>query len=113
MNSRPQFRWSIPAEAAGPVYGPSSPISAALQDGPAATDATLLEPATATDAATAQTALTASTATTMALFINMPSFGFPPQWVLMFDDEAPWELSGPPRRRVPATPRRGNVTPPR
>jgi hypothetical protein len=80
MNSRPQLRWSIPAEATGPVYGPSSAISAALQDGPAATAATLLEPATATDAATAQTAVTANTATTMAFLINMPSF-VPPPWI--------------------------------
>src|ERR687887_883269 len=33
MKSRPQFRWSIPAVAAGPVYGPVSAISAFEHDG--------------------------------------------------------------------------------
>ena len=73
---RPQLRWSSPAVAAGPVYGPVSAISACLQDG-AAGLATRAESAVATDAAMALTAVTAETATTMAFLIDMPSFDSP------------------------------------
>ncbi len=37
MNRSAQLRWSIPAEAAGPVNGPVTPIVAFVHDGPAAT----------------------------------------------------------------------------
>src|SRR5262249_23601908 len=51
-NVRAQPRWSSPADAAGPVYGPSVAIVASLQFG-AAGLATLVESAVATDAAIA------------------------------------------------------------
>src|SRR5262245_927581 len=91
-NVRAQPRWSSPADAAGPVYGPSVARVASLQFG-AAGLATRDESAVATEAATAASAITAETATTMAFLINMPSFGSPRSGYSRLDDEAPRELS--------------------
>jgi hypothetical protein len=68
-NTRPQFRWSSPAEPAGPVYGPVRAIVATLQLG-AAVLATRVESAPATEAAMTLTPATAAKARTMTFLIE-------------------------------------------
>src|SRR5579864_5622368 len=72
MNRSAQFRWSMPAEAAGPVNGPVTPIVALVHDGPAAICTVLPVFATATDAAAAATPRTITTPRIAGSFF-MPS----------------------------------------
>src|SRR5437016_8460655 len=61
MNRSAQFRWSIPAEAAGPVNGPVTPTVADLQPSALAWWTVLPGFATATDVAAAATPRTMTT----------------------------------------------------
>src|SRR5581483_8246183 len=72
MNRSAQLRWSMPADAAGPVNGPVTPIVAVLHDGPAATIAVLPVFATATDVAAAAIPSTSITPRISRSF-SMPS----------------------------------------
>src|SRR6266571_8247855 len=79
MNRRPQFRWSMPALAAGPVYGPVSAISAFAQDGFNA-DAEAGEarpPTVAAITATAVASTSTATVSPVLFLIQSSSCGLP------------------------------------
>src|SRR5438874_8795797 len=71
MKRRPQLRWSMPAVAGGPVYGPVSAISAFEQDGFSA-DADAGEADPPTLAAIAAAAATSATPKASPILLFIP-----------------------------------------
>jgi hypothetical protein len=69
-NKRPQFRWSRPADAAGPVYGPVSAILADLHDAFAGAAAAELAAGLANAAAVVPAATRSANARTIAFFMK-------------------------------------------
>src|SRR5207244_11105055 len=77
MNRRPQLRWSMPADAAGPVYGPVRAISAFLQDGASAAPVAGEAPPPTVAAITAAAVAPSATASPVLLFMSSSLRGLP------------------------------------